>query len=101
VASPWSNYSSGNFGQLARSRIGGTCAVMSSKFRDVTGRVPPANKRARRPVGPTGETPVLLFRGCEGVFLGGGLGERFVVGHEINRVDAVAFGVAVKKIAFA
>jgi hypothetical protein len=42
-----------------------------------------------------------LFRAREGVLFRSGFSERFVVGREINRVDAVAFGIAVKKIAFA
>ena len=42
-----------------------------------------------------------LFRNRQRVLLRGGFCERVVVGREINRVNPVAFGIAVKKIAFA
>ena len=42
-----------------------------------------------------------LLRGCERVLLHGGFGERLVVGGKVNRVDAIAFSIAVKQIAFA
>ena len=41
-----------------------------------------------------------LSRG-QRVLLRGRFSQRFVVGREVNRVDAIAFGIAVKKIAFA
>src|SRR5438552_3066181 len=62
---------------------------------------PSSRSTGETPVGPTGGTPVLLFRVRERGLFRGGFGERLVVRREIDRVDAVAFGIAVKKIAFA
>ena len=48
----------------------------------------------------TGLRPLSLFRGYERVLFRGRVGERFVVCRESDRVKAIAFSVAMKKIAF-